>query len=72
MPQKEKLTSKQLSKYAKAASAKAIDEARAKGIPFAVQEGKNIVKVFPNGHKEVVGHLDKAFIRVSKKRYAMA
>lgn len=61
-----------LRRHAKQASRSAIRKAAQKDVPFAVQQGKRIIKVFPDGHKEVVGHLDKAFVRISKKTYSMS
>lgn len=69
---KNDLSRKELKRYAAAGSRKAISKASEMNVPFAVQQGRDIVRVFPNGRKETVGHVDKAYVRIPKKRYKMA
>ncbi len=72
MTERREVSNKDLSKHAKAASRAAVRRACEMKVPFAVQEGKKIVKIFPDGHKEIVGQVEKAFVRIPKKRYSMA
>lgn len=72
MTEKREVSNKDLNRYARAASRAAARKARKMNVPYAVQEGKNIIKIFPDGRKEVVGQVEKAFVRIPKKRYSMA
>jgi len=69
---KGKSSTEELKRFAKAASCDAIRKAVQSNVPYAVQEGRKIVKFYPDGRKEVVGQVDKAFVRISKKTYKMA
>jgi ribosomal protein L32 len=69
---KSEISSKELARCAKAASRRAIDRAKAQGIPFAVQEGKQILLHHADGHKELLETLPQAYLKPSKKRYKIA
>lgn len=66
------ITGKELNACAQAASKRAVERAKALRIPYTVQEGRSIVKHHSDGTKEVIGTLDKAFVRPEKKRYRVA
>lgn len=68
---KNSITSKDLEKCAKAASKKAVERAKALRIPYTVQEGKKIVEHQPDGSIQVIGMLEKAYVRPKKKHYRM-
>lgn len=63
-----RITQKELIKAAARASAKAVSRTREAGGPITYQQGKKIIKEYPDGTKEVVQLLEKAFVRVKKKR----
>jgi len=44
------------------------------GIPYTVQEGKEIVKYYPkeNNKREIIQVLDKPFVTVEKKEYTLS
>jgi len=54
------------------ASIEAQERAKALKIPYTVQEGKSIVRRNPDGSKEVIGILPKAYTKPVKKTYRIA
>lgn len=68
---KENISSKELEQTAKDASNQAIKEAFALGIPITIQEGNKLIKVFPNGKKEVLKTIDEAFVKLNKNHFKL-
>ena len=60
-----------LVKVATKASRKAVQKTRDSGGAITFQSGRSIVKQHADGHKEILGVLDKAYIKPSKKRYSV-
>jgi hypothetical protein len=61
------MTTKDLDRSAKKASKKAVADAFSKGFPITVQQGKRIVKIFPDGREETITNLERAYIKSEKK-----
>ena len=68
---KEDITTDELAIQAKKASKRAIERAKALKIPYTVQEGKKIVKYYPDGKKEVIDVLPKAYVRTPQGKYTL-
>jgi len=66
---KENITSEELAIQAKKASKRAIERAKALKVPYTVQEGKRIVKYYPDGTKQVIDVLPKAYFQPKKMDY---
>lgn len=69
---KTNISSKKLAACAKAASTHAVKRAQAQKIPYTVQEGRNIVKHFPDGNKKVTHKLPKAYLKTDSKHFRVA
>ncbi|MFA6714395.1 MAG: hypothetical protein WCS27_03410 [Victivallaceae bacterium] len=69
---KTRISSKELAVCAEAASRRAVERAQAQKIPYTVQEGRKIVKHFPNGNKEVTHTLPKAYVKTDSKRFRVS
>ena len=68
---KEDITTEELAVQAKKASKRAIEKAQALGVPYTVQEGKKLVKHYPDGRKEVIDVLPKAYFQPKKASYTI-
>ncbi len=66
------ISSKALSACAKAASTQAVKTAKANNVDYTVQEGRKIVRHSSDGTKEIIGTLEKAYIKPAIKHYSMA
>ena len=66
---KSNISSKELAGYAKAASRRAVEHAKAQGISVASQEGRKIILSHADGTKEVLQTMPKAFVTPEKRRY---
>lgn len=66
------ISSKELATYAKAASKRAVERARALGIAVVSREGENVVKRHPNGHVEQLGTFPHAYSKLPRKRYKLS
>ena len=66
---KSEISSKALAACAQDASKKAVQKAFALGIAVARQRGTKIVRQYPDGRTEVVGHSQKASVKPSRRRY---
>lgn len=64
---KEDITTEELARYAKKASKRAIERAKALRVPYTVQEGRRIVKHYPDGRKEVLDVLPRAYVKAPKE-----
>ncbi len=69
---KSDISSKELAVCAKEASRHAVARAQAMKIPYTVQEGRRIVRRNPDGSKDLLETLPKAFVVPAKKRYKIA
>jgi hypothetical protein len=63
------ISKKDLIKIAHKATVEAINKTRQAGGAITYQSGKSIVKQYPNGEKEIIEVLDRAYIKPLKKRY---
>jgi hypothetical protein len=63
------ISSEELIECARVASQKAIESAKTNGVPYTVQEGRNIVKHSPDGTTTVLDTLPKAYVRPKTKYY---
>jgi len=66
---RETITTKELEECALAASKRAVDRAKAQKIPYAVQEGKKIVRHTADGTTTVIQTLPKAYTKVDSKHF---
>ena len=69
---KDEISTEELQQCALQASTEAQARAKALKIPYTVQKGKSIVRRNPDGSKEVVGKLPKAYVRPKQKCYRVA
>ncbi len=65
------ITTDELAVQAKKASKRAIERAKALEVPYTVQEGKRIIKYHPDGTKEVIDVLPKAYFQPKKMDYKL-
>ncbi|GEM_PF-3317419 len=61
------LTHKEWIDLLKHAAINAANEAKEKGVPITYLEGRKIVKIHPDGRKELIKELDSPRKRVTKK-----
>jgi hypothetical protein len=66
------ITSEELSICAIAASKEAIRRAKANGIAYTSQQGRNIVQHRADGTTKIIEILPKAFVKPAIKRYRVA
>ena len=64
---KEDITTEELAIQAKKASKRAIERATALKVPYTVQEGRRLVKCHPDGRKEVLDVLPRAYVKAPKQ-----
>ncbi len=69
---REEISTETLERCARSASRNAVRRAHDLNIPIVVQQGRDIVRVYANGDKEVVKRLPKAYVRIAKKRFTLA
>lgn len=65
---KDEITTEELAAQAKKASKRAIERAKALGVPYTVQEGKKIITKHPDGSEEVIKTLPRAYCVPPKKK----
>lgn len=63
------LDARALAWVAREASRDAVKETFEQGRPITVQIRKDIVRLYPDGHKAVIGKLEKSFMRPKSKTY---
>jgi len=66
------ITSEELKECASAASKEAVQRAKANGIAYTAQRGRDIVQHRADGTTKVVGKLPKAYVKPAAKRYRVA
>ena len=66
---REKISSKELMACADAASKRAVERAKARQIPYTVQEGKKIVQYSPDGRTKVLQTLPKAYVKLQTTHF---
>jgi len=64
----EDITTEELAIQAKKASKRAIEKAKALGIPYTVQEGKRIITKNPDGSEDIIKILPRAYCVAPKKK----
>ena len=69
---KDEISTEELQQCALQASIAAQERAKALRISYTMQEGRKIVRRNPDGGKEVVGILPKAYVRPKQKSYRVA
>jgi len=67
----EKRETKDIARIAKKASSNAIRNAFSHGRSVTVQQGKEIVKLYPNGHTEVIMTIENISVMPEKRRYQL-
>jgi len=68
---REKRETKSIARIAKKASNNAIRNAFSHGRSVTIQQGKDIVKLYPNGHTEVILTIENSSIMPEKRRYQL-
>jgi hypothetical protein len=68
---REKRETKDIARIAKKASSNAIRNAFSHGRSVTVQQGKKIVKLYPNGHTEVIMTIENISVMPEKRRYQL-
>ncbi len=66
---KSEISSKRLAVCAREASVRAEQRALALGVPVAKRQGNQIVRLYPDGHTEVIQNLRKPDVRPLKRSY---
>lgn len=69
---KSEISSKLLAKCAQDASKRAVEKAFALGIPIVKQQGHDIVREYPDGRTEIIGHLERTNIRPKRRTYQLS
>jgi len=68
---KSEISTKRLAVCAREASVRAGQRALALGVPVAKRQGNQIIRLYPDGHTEVIQNLEKPDVRPSKRRYTV-
>jgi hypothetical protein len=68
---REKQETKSIARIAKKASDNAIRNAFSHGRSVTVQQGKDIIRLYPNGHTEVILTIGNSSVMPEKRRYQL-